>query len=61
MECCGRVEKNLESRQHRDCSAQFVAALVCLLSLFRYRRFREERISSVGQPITEIVILVRDR
>ena len=47
--------RNLEFRQRRDCSARFVATLICLVALFRYRRFREERNSYVGQPIVNLV------
>ncbi len=47
--------RNLEFRERRDCSAKFVATLVCLVALFRYRRFREERNSIVSQPIMAIV------
>ncbi len=43
--------RNSEFRQRRDCSVRFVATLICLVALFRYRRFREERNSSVGHPV----------
>ncbi len=45
--------RNSEFRQRRDCSVRFVATLICLVALFRYRRFREERNSSVGHPVVE--------
>ena len=44
---------NSEFRQRRDCSVRLVATLICLVALFRYRRFREERNSSVGHPVVE--------
>ena len=45
--------RNSEFHQRRDCSVRFVATLICLVALFRYRRFREERNSSVGHSIVE--------